>query len=50
MLRLTVAGPHTTILSSLCGACPYARGGCCVAPPRIALSDLGRIVSLGGRD
>lgn len=50
MLRLAVAGAHTTILSSLCRACPHSRAGCCVAPPRLAWSDLGRVVALGGRD
>lgn len=50
MLHLTLAGPHTKILSSLCAACPYSAAGCCVAPPRLDWSDIGRIVSLGGRD
>jgi hypothetical protein len=50
MLRLALAGPHTTIASSLCSACPYSPAGCCVAPPRLDWTDVGRIVSLGGRD
>jgi len=50
MLRLTLAGPHTKILSTLCAACPYSPAGCCVAPPRLDWSDIGRIVTLGGRD
>ena len=49
-LRLTLAGPDTTLLSSLCSACPYSPAGCCVAPPRLDLSDIGRIVAHGGRD
>ena len=50
MLRLTIAGPDTQLLSTLCAACPYSRAGCCVAPPRLDLSDIGRIVAHGGRD
>ena len=50
MIRLAVLGPETTILSSLCTACPHSPAGCCVAPPRLDLADVGRIVSLGGRD
>ncbi|MDB5212120.1 MAG: hypothetical protein JWO86_47 [Myxococcaceae bacterium] len=50
MLRLTIAGPDTKLLSSLCAACPYSPAGCCVAPPRLDLSDVGRIVAHGGRD
>jgi hypothetical protein len=38
------------MLSSLCAACPYSPAGCCVAPPRLDWSDIGRVVSLGGRD
>ena len=50
MLHLTIAGPDTKLLSSLCAACPYSPAGCCVAPPRLDLSDVGRIVAHGGRD
>jgi hypothetical protein len=52
MLRLTIVGqrPHTQLLSSLCAACPYSPAGCCVAPPRLDWSDIGRVVTLGGRD
>ncbi|MDB4937010.1 MAG: hypothetical protein JWP87_3982 [Labilithrix sp.] len=50
MLRLAVKGPHTVLSSSVCAACPYSPAGCCVAPPRLDLSDVGRIVALGGRD
>lgn len=52
MIRLTIvgAGPDTKILSSLCSACPYSAAGCCVAPPRLDWSDVGRIVAHGGRD
>ena len=49
-LQLTIAGPDTKLLSSLCSACPYSPAGCCVAPPRLDLSDIGRIVAHGGRD
>lgn len=50
MLTLRVLGPHSHVLSTLCPECPYAAAGCCRAPPRLDWSDLGRIVSLGGRD
>jgi len=50
MIRLTVAGPQTAILSSLCAQCSFSPAGCCTAPPRIDLSDVGRIVALGGRE
>jgi len=49
-LQLVIAGPDTKLLSSLCSACPYSPAGCCVAPPRLDLSDIGRIVAHGGRD
>lgn len=50
VLRLTIAGPDTQLLAALCAACPYSPAGCCVAPPRLDLSDIGRIVAHGGRD
>ena len=50
VMRLPMASPDTTILSSLCSACPHAAAGCCVAPPRLDLADIGRIVARGGRD
>lgn len=50
MIRLVAAGEHTTILSTLCAECPYSPAGCCTAPPRVDLSDVARIVRLGGRD
>lgn len=50
MLRLALAGPHTQILSPLCARCPHAPAGCCVGPPPLDWSDIGRIVALGGRD
>ena len=49
MLRLKLAGPHTTVTSSLCARCPHSPAGCCVAPPRYDWSDIGRVVTLGGR-
>ncbi len=48
MLRLVVLGPHTRLLSSVCAACPHSPAGCCVAPPTMDWSDVGRIVALGG--
>lgn len=50
MLRLVVLGPHTRLLSSVCAACPHSPAGCCVAPPTMDWSDIGRIVALGGDD
>lgn len=50
MIRLTARREHTTILSSLCATCPYSPAGCCTSPPRVDLSDIARIVRLGGRD
>jgi hypothetical protein len=50
MLRLTVLGTDSSIGSSLCASCPHSPAGCCVAPPPLSFADLGRIVSLGGRD
>ena len=50
MIRLVVAGAHTHLLSTLCASCPQGPAGCCVGPPPVDWSDLGRIVSLGGRD
>jgi hypothetical protein len=50
MIRLLLAREHTTILSSLCASCPYSPAGCCTSPPRVDLSDIARIVRLGGRD
>lgn len=50
MLRLELAGADTLLVSSLCAACPHGAAGCCAAPPRVALSDIARIVAHGGRD
>lgn len=50
MLRLQLAGADTLLTSSLCSACPHSAAGCCAAPPRVALSDIARIVAHGGRD
>ncbi len=47
MFRLTLAGPDTHVLSSLCATCPYASAGCCVAPPRYSWSDIARVVAHG---
>jgi hypothetical protein len=50
MLRLQLAGVDSLLLSPLCRRCPQGRAGCCAAPPAIAWADIGRIVTLGGRD
>src|SRR4051794_14499648 len=50
MIRLTVLGESTHLLSTLCAACPQGPAGCCVAPPEYDWSDLGRVVARGGRD
>jgi len=50
MLRLQLAGADTLLVSSLCMTCPHSAAGCCAAPPRVALSDIARIVAHGGRD
>lgn len=49
-MRVLHSGPDTTILTPLCAACPYGPPGCCAVPPRVTLSDVGRIVARGGRD
>jgi len=50
MIRVVRSGAHTLLLSPLCARCPQGRAGCCAAPPAVAWADIGRIVSLGGRD
>ncbi len=50
MIHLARAGAHTHLTSPLCARCPHGSTGCCAAPPVVAWADLGRIVSLGGRD
>jgi hypothetical protein len=50
MLRLTLAGAHTLLTSTLCARCPQGPAGCCASPPAVAFADIGRIVRLGGRD
>jgi hypothetical protein len=42
--------PDVLVTTPLCAACPHSPAGCCAAPPRIALADLGRIVHHGGKD
>jgi hypothetical protein len=49
-VRLELLGPHTRLLSDLCARCPHGPYGCCVSPPDLDWSDIGRIVALGGRD
>lgn len=50
MIRLELAGEHTRLHSSLCFQCPHGMTGCCASPPGVDWSDIGRIVTLGGRD
>lgn len=38
------------MLSSVCARCPHSPAGCCVAPPPLDWSDIGRILDHGGRD
>jgi hypothetical protein len=48
-VRLSLLGAHTRLFSTLCERCPIGPTGCCASPPGVEWSDLGRIVSLGGR-
>jgi hypothetical protein len=50
MIHLEEAGAHTRLESTLCAACPQGAAGCCLGPPDLGWSDIGRIVQLGGRD
>src|SRR5690348_14046250 len=50
MIRLELLGVHTRISSTLCAHCPLGPTGCCQTPPGLAWAELGRIVSLHGRD
>ncbi len=50
MIRLELAGEHTRLHSTLCYQCPHGSTGCCASPPGVDWSDIGRIVTLGGRD
>jgi len=49
-VRLSILGPDSLLLSDLCAECPQGPAGCCKAPPEADWSDIGRIVSRGGRD
>jgi hypothetical protein len=49
-VRLELLGAHTRLLSDLCARCPHSPYGCCISPPDLDWSDVGRIVALGGRD
>ncbi|MGK4002179.1 hypothetical protein WMF31_06110 [Sorangium sp. So ce1036] len=49
MIRLELSGEHTRLCSTLCGQCPQGPAGCCFSPPELDWTDIGRIVSLGGR-
>lgn len=50
MIRLELHGAHTRLHSTLCYECPHGMTGCCASPPGVDWSDIGRIVTLGGRD
>lgn len=50
MIRLELNGAHTRLHSTLCYECPHGMTGCCASPPGVDWSDIGRIVTLGGRD
>lgn len=50
MLRLTLLGADSLLCSELCANCPEGPAGCCVAPPEVDFSDVGRIVGHGGLD
>ncbi len=49
-IRLELGGEHTRLHSTLCYQCPHGMTGCCASPPGVDWSDIGRIVTLGGRD
>jgi hypothetical protein len=49
MIHLEQAGVHTRLGSTLCAACPHSAAGCCLGPPDLGWSDIGRIVQRGGR-
>lgn len=40
---------HTGLLSPLCTECPHGPTGCCASPPGFDWSDVGRVLTLGGR-
>src|SRR5690348_16239953 len=50
MIRIELSGVHTRLCSTLCAECPQGPAGCCVSPPEFDWSDIGRVVSQGGRD
>lgn len=50
MIRAELAGVNTRLHSTLCAECPHGPTGCCASPPGVDWSDIGRIVTLGGRD
>lgn len=50
MINLELTGVHTRLHSTLCSQCPHGPTGCCASPPGVDWSDIGRIVSLGGRE
>lgn len=49
-LTLTILGADSVFGAQTCAHCWYSPAGCCVTPPRYDWSDLGRVVSHGGRD
>lgn len=50
MLRLTLSGLDTLVISPVCARCPSGPAGCCAAPPAVAWTDIGRILDHGGED
>lgn len=49
-IRLDLEGEHTGSLSPLCFECPQGITGCCASPPGFDWSDIGRVLTLGGRE
>ncbi|HLO03064.1 MAG TPA: hypothetical protein VK191_08155 [Symbiobacteriaceae bacterium] len=49
-ISVEALGEHTRLHSGLCWQCPHGSTGCCASPPGVDWSDIGRIVTLGGRD
>ena len=49
-IRLDLEGEHTGSVSPLCMECPHGITGCCASPPGFDWSDIGRVLTLGGRE
>lgn len=48
-IEVDVRAEHTGLLSPLCMWCPHGATGCCASPPGFDWSDIGRVLTLGGR-